>query len=61
MGFVPIKWPQCEKVSPPSFRNIMALMAQCITKKLIRNKPVRAMINFLPRELVTNWVNHFIM
>lgn len=59
-GLVPMKCPQWEKAAPPSFKKIMALIVQWMSRKVIRNKPVSDIISFLPIELVNSLVNQFI-
>jgi hypothetical protein len=51
---VPIKAAQWLKVSPSSEKMIMPFIVQCTIKKVIRNKPVKPMMYFLPIEEVKN-------
>jgi len=40
------------KVSPLSLRKMQELIPACTIKKVIRKRPVRAIVNFLPIEEV---------
>ena len=50
MMFVPIKWAHKLNVFPPSPKKIVALIAQCTTRKEMRKIPVRAIQNFFVIE-----------
>ena len=48
--FVPKKWAAWLNVSVESEKTSSKLMLKCVVKKIMSNKPNKAMMNFLPTE-----------
>ena len=46
----PIKCAALLNITPPSFAQMHALTPACTTRKVIRNKPVKAITHFFPIE-----------